>query len=185
MTIQKCSSLLSPKEIYDVFTSSKLFELNSFNVLEKEKRTYNKNRERNSYIEESKYIFEKYNAGHTIIVKNLEFFNESIRNYCLKFKSETNVHMYLVPPNGQDSFPYHKDTRDVTIHLIYGKKVFYLKDENEKETEFELTAGDELFIKNNSFHKAVPKSGSCLLSFGTKSMTNYEIPTLFNLSDFS
>ena len=156
--------------------------MNSFHYIEND-LTYDKNRQEESFIEESKLLYKKYSEGHTIIVKNLEHFNENIRKKAAELGPYVDVHMYLTPKSAEASFPYHTDKRDVLIHMIYGEKTFALKKENEEEMHA-LKANDELFLPKQYAHKAIPNGASCLLSFGMKELNNYSIPTEFSENDF-
>ena len=168
-------NLLTSSEISSIFNDSYLYEKNSFHVLEKADYTYNEARPRESFIKEALFLKNSFKAGHTLIVKNLENFNESIRLKAAKLGRVVDVHMYLVPHGGLDSFDFHTDDKDVYIHMVYGKKKFILK-EIDGEKEYLLSDGDELFIKKGVVHKALPLSGSCLLSFGVDTSVSYQIP---------
>ena len=124
-----------------------------------------------------------FKTGHTLIVKNLENYNENIIKRASEFGEGTNVHMYLVPSGGEDSFDYHQDDRDVFVHLVSGSKKFKIKD-SYGEKEHHLWAGDELFLKKGTLHKAIPTGASCLLSFGVGSTSNYLVPSQFKAQDF-
>lgn len=184
MMKQKYSYLLSPQELVEIFSSGTLFEAGSFFIIDPETNTYNEYRKTGPMEEESKLLFQKYSEGATLIVRNLEHFNEPIRSYCAKLGRFVDVHMYLVPPNGNAAFEYHKDDCDVIVHLVYGKKTFYIKDSEGNETEHVLHAGDELFIKQNTYHKAKPHSASCLLSFGHYPHEDYKVGTHFTPEHF-
>ena len=180
---QKCSSLLSLNEIVSIFSNSHLYEQKSFHYLDKKDTTYNTNRFKENFLDESRTLYNKFKDGHTIIVKNLEMFNKNIRLKAASLGPYTDVHMYLVPPNGGHSFPYHQDTRDVLVHLIYGKKTFFIKTQDQ-EIKNELIPGDELFLPKENQHMAIPSGASCLLSFGIVDNLSYAIPTNFKECDF-
>src|SRR5687768_13556196 len=55
-----------------------------------------------------KHIEAAYKAGQTIIIKDLEHWNERIADQCSTFQRPTNVHLYLSPPNGT-GFGWHAD----------------------------------------------------------------------------
>lgn len=187
MTKQKYTSLLKLEEIIQIFQTGYLYELGSFHFIEKENSaSYDVNRDKSHFLEESKLIYNKYQNGHTIIVKNLEYFNEEIRIKAAQMGPKTDVHMYLVPPNGDTSFAYHQDTRDVLVHMVYGEKIFYIKDANTHlETKYHLSSGKELFLPMAHWHKAIPVGASCLLSFGKEKLPiHYDVPTQFNELDF-
>ncbi|WP_127714889.1 hypothetical protein [Halobacteriovorax sp. HLS] len=175
MKTLECSPLLSSDDIEKIFKSSHLFSLNSFYTIDPTTRTYDANIKFESYIEYSTFIRKSFLAGETIIVKNLENFTPKIRMRCSELSSNVDVHMYLVPPEGRSSFQYHIDDRDVEIEMIYGEKDFFIK-ENEREKVVTLKKSDRLTIPKGTFHKAVPKGPSCLLSFGILEPINYDIP---------
>lgn len=175
MTIQKCSPLLTKAEIAEIFSSSYLFEKKSFFILEKETLTYNTERKSETFVQEASEVRSAFLNGHTIIVKNLEQFNSKIRNKASEIGRNVDVHMYLVHENGKSSFPFHTDDREVLIHMLYGKKKFFLKN-NAKISEFLLEAGDQLSIAKGQEHQAIPMGASCLLSFGVAGDESYFVP---------
>ncbi len=175
--------LITPKEISEIFSSGWLYDQNSFYFIDRSTKNYDEARDKTNFIKESKLLYEKYQTGHTLIIKNLESCNEVIKQRAKNLGDNTDVHMYLVPPNGKDSFNFHQDDRDVIVHLVSGQKTFYLKD-GDHEKEYKLKPGDELFIKKETWHKAVPDGPSCLLSFGSCEFANYLVPTQFKAKDF-
>ncbi len=183
MKTQNFYSLLKPEDILNILSSGKLFEKASFHYIEKESKTYDQKRDKSNFLSEANLIYEKYKTGHTIIIKNLEGFNLNIRKRAAQLGANVDVHMYLVPPSGESSFPFHQDEKDVVIHMVYGEKTFILKNE-EVEKSIHLQAGDELKISKDTWHRAIPQGASCLLSFGIPREINYEIPTPFIKTDF-
>lgn len=175
MKKQVCSPLLSSKDILNIFKSSYLFSLNSFYTIDSKTKTYDTNKEFSSYIEYASYIRESFLSGETIIVKNLECFTPAIRKRCAELASNVDVHMYLVPQDGDSSFDYHTDDRDVQVEMIYGEKEFLIENNGTKSSVF-LKQSDRLSIPKGTLHKAIPKGPSCLLSFGIFEPINYEVP---------
>ena len=135
MTTPSIYSLLNPEEIIQIFSCGELYDKASFYFIEKDTETYKVDRDKSNFLLESEFIYQKYKDGHTIIVKNLKNYNKTIRKKCAELGKDVDVHMYLVPPNGTDSFPYHRDERDVVVHLVHGEKIFYIKDETGEITK--------------------------------------------------
>jgi mannose-6-phosphate isomerase-like protein (cupin superfamily) len=165
---QKCSPLLSKEEIEGLFFNTELFLKKSFHFIDNESLTYDENRERGSIPEEAQFIKLKLREGHTIIIKNLESLSPTILSKCESLGENVDLHLYLVPENGNSSFDFHADDRDVLVHLVYGEKKFFIKDAEGIEKEILLEAEDELSIPKGTLHKAIPKGASCLLSFGAE-----------------
>lgn len=175
MKIPKSSPLLSLEELAQIFSTGYLYELKSFFIIEKDTLTYDVNRKRESFLQEAKTVREAYLSGHTIIVKNLEMYNEAIRLHAAKLGRNTNVHMYLVPNNGRDSFDFHSDDRHVEVVMVYGSKKFFIKDGTKEIKEYTLHSGESLKIALGLEHRAQPLGASCLLSFGNEEETSYDV----------
>jgi len=182
MKILKYTPFLSKMEISDIFNDSDLLERNSFFIIDKNTKEYNTIPEKITYIETAIGIREAYLTGHTIIVKNLEKYNEKIRKACAVLGRDVDVHMYLVPPNGKDSFDFHVDDRDVYVQMVYGEKEFIFKKNDIKESHY-LNEGDILHIPFGTIHKAIPRSKSCLLSFGINPKYYYNVFGGIKVSD--
>jgi mannose-6-phosphate isomerase-like protein (cupin superfamily) len=175
MKKQKCLHLLSKNDIEDIFKDAKLYENKSFFVIDSITKEYDTNISFDSLSEYSKRIRESFKRGCTIIVKNLEMYNQEIRSHCAKIGKNVDVHMYLVPPNGKQSFNFHQDDREVKVHIVYGSKTFILKN-NDKEKSYLLESGQFLDIPKGTIHKAIPNGSSCLLSFGFEKEVSYQVP---------
>lgn len=176
-------SLLSKKDIEDIFSSSFFYENECLYIIDKETKTYQTDKAYKNFLEYAGAVRRAFLSGHTIIVKNLEKYNSAIQKKCFELGENVDVHMYLVPPEGTSSFDYHVDDRDVWVHMVYGKKEFHIREpNNEKVTH--LSPGDFLFISKGTEHKAVPHGASCLLSFGIapKPLT-YKIPSGITVGD--
>lgn len=177
MKKQSSMPLLNKQEIAEIFSSSFLYENKSFFVIDKETSSYDTKRSSKNFIEEASYVRSKFQSGHTIIVKNLESYNTKIRKKCAELGPDVDVHMYLVSEIGDSSFLFHKDDRDVLIHMLYGEKDFFFRmDSSLHETSTKLGPCEELFIPQGQQHKALPKGSSCLLSFGIKKNIDYFVP---------
>jgi ribosomal protein L16 Arg81 hydroxylase len=166
--------LLNKKEIEEIFNDGYLYECNSFFHIDKIRKECDSNLKFDNYLDYASSIRNKFLSGHTIIVINLENFNQAIREISAKLGRDVDVHMYLVPENGGDAFDFHVDDRDVYIHMIYGNKKFLLKEDNTIK-EYNLSEGSELFIKKGVEHKAIPQGPSCLLSFGVNTREYYSV----------
>lgn len=166
--------LLDKKEIEKIFNDGYLYECNSFFFIDKIKKECNSNLKFDNYLDYALEIREKFLLGHTVVVLNLENFNEAIRKKCALLGRDVDAHMYLVPKNGEDAFDFHVDDRDVYVNMVYGRKKFLLK-ENDNIKEYDLSEGSELFIKKGVEHKAVPQGPSCLVSFGVNVREYYPI----------
>lgn len=174
MNPQGYMPLLSKLEISQIFNDGHLLELASFHIIDKDTKTYDVNRVRGSFLEEARFVRNAYLSGHTIIVKNVENYNEQIRLKAASLGRDVTVHLYLVPPQGKDSFDFHIDDSDVWLKMLYGKKDIYCKTPEGVE-KYSLTDDSELFIKQGVFHKAEPQGASCMLSFGFNGKVFYQI----------
>ena len=96
-----------------------------------------------------------YNDGKSIIVKEIEHWNEKIVRQCAMFDRPTNVHLYMTGPHGT-ALDWHTDDRDVYVHMQAGTKVFEVKDAKGDVTSYRLTKGMGLFIPYGVEHRAMP-----------------------------
>ena len=174
--------ILNSEDFDSIFSNSYLFETNSFFVIDKKTKTYDTSIKFTNFLDYAKYIRDSYLSGHTIIVKNLELVSHKIKKESTKHGLNVNVHMYLVPENGEDSFDYNKDDRDVYIHMLYGHKSFSIKRMN-NEVNYDLSEGDTLYIAKGEVHKAIPQGKSCLLSFGVHHDVIYQVPFSLTFDD--
>jgi mannose-6-phosphate isomerase-like protein (cupin superfamily) len=182
MKIQKFSHLFSDKLFNDIFSNSQLYEKDSFYYIDPLTLSYDQSKlTTKTFVEKAALIKEMYNLGSTIIVKNLESFNPTIVNKCNELGDVINLHMYLCKDDGSVSFDFHSDDSDVLIHLLYGSKKFELKEEGVIKS-ITLSAGDEIFIKKGTSHRAISLSASCLLSFGF-SESSFYVPGGLNFLD--
>ena len=176
--------LLSKLEISQIFNDGHLLELESFHVIDKLTKTYDINRRRGSFLEEAAFIRQAYLNGQTIIVKNLENYNEEIRRQSVSLGRDVSVHLYLVPPHGSDSFDFHIDDTDVWLKMLYGEKKIFCKKAMGIEEHY-LTPENELFIKKGIYHKAQPSGASCMLSFGYNGKVFYQVSGGITLNDLA
>lgn len=113
-----------------------------------------------------KKIEKAYNSGHTIIIKELENWNEAIQKRCNEFENATNVHLYQTPQNGT-GFGWHTDDRDVYIYMQIGEKCFEVEEPDQTIKRYELKPGSRLFIPYGAKHRALPTlAPSVHLGFG-------------------
>lgn len=168
LKIQNNTPLLNDKEIEQLFFNFALHDKNSFFVIDKERKGYDTERKHEAYMDAARYLKDKYNSGHTIVVKNMEHFNASIREAAEELGQGTDVHLYLAPEGG-DSFDWHQDDRTVYVKMIKGCKLFSLKTQANETTMMDLVKlheGNILYIPKGRWHKATPMGPSILLSFG-------------------
>lgn len=166
--------LVTKNDIENIFASGSLYEKKSFFVIDSATLTYDTSKQFNSFLEQSRYLRDSFVTGHTLIVKNLENYNADIQKQAARYGLNVDVHMYLVPPNGSDSFDFHSDDSDVYANMVYGEKTFLLR--HESDISYRLKAGDELYIPQGVLHKAIVNGPSCLLSFGVRNDVRYFVP---------
>jgi mannose-6-phosphate isomerase-like protein (cupin superfamily) len=162
--IQSNGSLLTNEELDNIFFNYDLHDKNSFFIIDKNTKTYQTNRKRESFVDDAALIRKCYEDGHTIVIKNMEHFNASIQEAAQELGEGTDVHLYLTPEGG-DSFEYHTDDRDVWVKMVRGKKMF-VKRYTGMTTLTKLEENQCLFIREGLEHRAVPIGPSALLSFG-------------------
>lgn len=167
--------LLNKEDFDKIFNNGSLYMKNSFYFIDKETKTYQTNIKYDSYLDYAKEIKRRYIEGHTIIVKNLENFNLPLITQSALFGKNVDVHMYLVPPKGFDSFDMHEDDRDVYVTMVFGYKQFHILRNGylDKRTLYE---GNYIHIPKGVKHQAFPSGkGSCLLSFGVEDSSDFDI----------
>lgn len=113
-----------------------------------------------------KKLEEAYNDGKTIVVKEMENWNEQIKKRCREFSGFTDVHMY-VSPAGATGFGWHTDDKDVYVHMQVGRKSFEVEEPDGKISSYTVEAGDVLFIPYGARHRAIAAETSSIhLGFG-------------------
>lgn len=120
-----------------------------------------------------KRLEEAYSAGHTIVIKEIETWNEKIIQKCASFSAPTNVHLYLSPPNAT-GFGWHTDDRDVFVIVQKGEKLFEIEEPDLSISTYRVKEGSILFIPYGARHRAAAEEiASIHLSFGVwpKDMT--------------
>lgn len=167
-------NLIGREEITEIFSNEYLHDLGSFYIIESD----------GTYRDEEKFAFgtaplkmseleSAYRRGHTILVKNLENWNERIQLRCRELGESTNVHLY-VSPQGGSAFDWHCDDRDVYIHVQDGMKNFQVKEPHGIINNYQVQLETCLYIPYGLSHRGdAQKSSSFHLSFGVwpKSMT--------------
>jgi hypothetical protein len=181
MKQQNTLPLITPDEIVNCFIDSELLEKKSFYYIEQDKAGYDTNRKPMSFIDEIQDIKQAYLNGHTIVIKNMENYNEAIRIQAAKYGRNVNVCMFLSPNEGSN-FGWHNDEEDVHIHLIHGQKVFFVDQPIAPELVRGLTSsihkckllpGDVLNIKPMVQHFASTIGSSIHISFGVIQKPHY------------
>jgi hypothetical protein len=171
----KPQGLFPYEEIEEVFANSDMFEKSSFNVIGKDGE-YDYHEQLITMASEASRIRRAFKSGSSIRVENMEDWNMSIATRANELKYGTNVHMYLAPPvKDATGFNWHTDDRDVYIHMIYGQKIFEVKEHGDTAT-YKLMPGDLLFLPKEFEHRATPVGPSCQLSFGLPQGGSYYIP---------
>ncbi len=185
MMTQKCSPLLSPNLIDQIFSDSWLYSVNSFFIIEPQTGSYDERLLNDkTMVEQAQLIKAQFLLGSTIIVKNIESFTTELKRKCevLGKGSMVDAHMYLNKFKESLSFDFHTDETDVIIHLAYGfKKIEIIKDDI--VSTHTLAAGDELFIPKGLKHRAINLAPSCSFSFGIKE-DSFFIPGGITKDDF-
>ncbi|MCM2349477.1 MAG: cupin domain-containing protein [Bacteriovoracaceae bacterium] len=123
--------------------------------------------------ERIKRLEEAYQAGHTIVIKEIETWNEKIIKKCASFSAPTNVHLYLSPARAT-GFGWHTDDRDVYVLIQKGEKLFEVEEPDLSISTYRVKEGNILFIPYGARHRAVAENiASIHLSFGVwpKNMT--------------
>lgn len=171
----KPQELLNINEIEEVFANSDMFEKNSFNVIT-ESGEYDFTEQLITMKLEASRVRQAFKSGCSVRVENMEDWNMSIATRANELKYGTDVHMYLCPPvENPTGFNWHTDDRDVYIHMIYGTKVFEVKEYDNTAT-YKLMPGDLLFLPSKFEHRAIGSGASCQLSFGLPENDSYYIP---------
>lgn len=169
LKIQNNGCLLKKDEIDNIFYNYELYEKNSFYIIDKKRKEYNEDNRASDFKTHVEILKKASSEGCTVVVKNMEYFNDEIKEAAQELGSGTDVHLYLVfdKENG-DSFNWHVDDRAVWVKMIYGEKIFAIKSAA-NETKFvdyiKLKQNDLLYIGLRE-HKAIPLGPSAMLSFG-------------------
>ena len=128
-------------------------------------------------------LFEEYRGGATIILQALQDRWTPLRRLCQSLASEFSaafqVNVYLTPP-GEQGFATHYDTHDVFVLLLEGRKRWRIYDNprhlptigqppsqstdgpGELQTEFDLEAGDLLYLPRGWWHDATARDKTSL-----------------------
>lgn len=158
--------LISESDVTEILQNSYLHDLKSHFIVSKD-GSYD---DRDMFVfgiapDRIKLLSTAYNQGLTILVKDLENWNQDIQAKCRAFGFSTNTHMYLSPAKGT-GFAWHTDDRDVYVFLQKGEKHFEIEEWDGEISSYTLTAGSELFIPYGAKHRAKSEAASIHLSFG-------------------
>ena len=169
LKIQKFTSLLTKEEINNLFYNYDLFLNNSFYIIDKKTKEYNEDNHTPDFKTHVEKLKKASSEGCTIVVKNMENFNNKIKEIAEELGHGTDTHLYLVfNSTTGDSFGWHTDDRSVWVKMIYGEKLFGIKS-YANETMFinyiRIKDNECLFIGKKE-HKAIPMGISAMLSFG-------------------
>jgi hypothetical protein len=169
LKIQKSTSLLTKDEINGIIYDYDLYLSNSFYVIDKISKEYNENYRASDFKTHVEILQKASREGCTIVIKNMENFNNEIKEAAEELGSGTDCHLYLVfNQEAGDSFGWHIDDRAVWIKMLYGQKMFGIRSQA-NETKFEdfikVKEGQCLYIGFKE-HRATPMGPSAMLSFG-------------------
>ncbi|MFD7001681.1 cupin domain-containing protein [Streptomyces mirabilis] len=137
---------------------------------------------RNSGTNSLESLYARYRGGSTIVVNSLQDRREPLQRIASALGSElgarVQMNIYLTPP-GSQGFSPHYDMHDVFIAQVYGSKVWRLADEPyelplgnrpydksqpapEPTREFELRAGDLLYMPRGTIHSGAANETASL-----------------------
>lgn len=169
LKIQKSICLLKKEEIDNLFYNYELFEKNSFYIIDKDRKEYNENNRAPDFQTHIETLQKASSSGHTIVVKNMESFNQEIKEAAEELGAGTDVHLYLVfSEEGGDSFNWHVDDKAVWVKMLYGQKMFGIKSQANETLNIDfikLRENQCLYIGLKE-HRATPMGPSAMLSFG-------------------
>lgn len=134
-------------------------------VLDKGKNGYDLDITNQPIVKYQEEVQRSFRNGKTLVIKGLENYNENISRYARELGVGTDVHMYLVPKNGDHAFGFHTDEREVLIHGLYGEKDFEIIREG-VTLPYSIKFNFGVVIKCGEQHRAIPKGESAILSFG-------------------
>jgi ribosomal protein L16 Arg81 hydroxylase len=127
-------------------------------------------------------LYARYRSGWTVQVKAIEWRWEPLRHFTTALGAEigarVRANLYLTPAASQ-AFPAHYDTHDVFIVQVHGSKHWRLatnpyrlplpdqgygavRVEPEPEQEFDLSAGDVLYMPRGTIHWATSQETASL-----------------------
>lgn len=139
-------------------------------------------RGRNGSTNSLEALYARYRGGSTVVVNSLQDRWEPLQRVAGALGSElgarVQMNVYLTPPRSQGFAP-HYDTHDVFIAQVYGSKVWRLAEASyelplasrphdksvpppEPTQEFELRAGDLLYLPRGTIHSAAANETASL-----------------------
>ncbi len=158
-------TFLSKDDISGLLSDSHFYLSGLIYTLDKVKNGYDLDITNQPVVKYQEEVQRSFKDGKTLVIKGLENYNESISKYARELGVGTDVHMYLVPKNGDHAFGFHTDDREVLIHGVYGEKDFEIIREGitiPYSTKFNCG----VVIKCGEKHRGIPKGESAILSFG-------------------
>jgi cupin superfamily acireductone dioxygenase involved in methionine salvage len=159
--------LITPSDTEEMIKNIYLHEQRSFFIVTAE-GDYDDSRIFNYGIipDKIKQIESAFKSGKTIIIKEVEFWNQVVINECKSFGQPTNVHLYMTPKKGT-TFGWHSDDRDVYIYMQCGEKTFEVEEPDHKISTYKLKAGSRLYIPYGAKHRALQGEHTSIhLGFG-------------------
>lgn len=108
-------------------------------------------------------------------IEGLEKLSHKLYSACqklattLRHHGPVTCHMFHSPQDAQ-SFPMHTDPDDVYLYIVSGTKNMIVNG-----VDYELQAGERLFIPRNTPHQAINKRASQMLSFGLERFLIYKL----------
>ena len=165
-------NFLTKSDIGRMLSESHLYLQGLVFVLDRNKNGYDLNITNQSVVKYQEEVIRSYREGKTLVIKGLENYNDAISQYARNLGVGTDVHMYLVPRDGNHAFGFHTDEREVVIHGVFGEKDFEVIREGVTlpySTKFNFG----IVIKCGEQHRAIPKGESAILSFGVP--MNYKL----------
>jgi hypothetical protein len=152
-------------EIRKILSDSYFYLNGLIFVLDKYKNGYDLDITNQPVVKYQQEVEEAYRNGKTLVVRGLENYNDLISGYSRMLGVGTDVHMYLVPRNGDHAFGFHTDEREVVIHGVYGEKDFEVIREG-VTLPYSTKFNCGIVINCGEQHRAIPKGESAILSFG-------------------
>jgi hypothetical protein len=169
LKIQDSGCLLTKDEIDNIFYNYDLYEKNSFYIIDKERKEYNEDNRAPDFRTHVEILKKASSEGHTVVVKNMEQFNDKIKEVAEQLGRGTDVHLYLVfSKDGGDSFGWHFDDKPVWIKMLYGQKMFAIRSQagDTKFVDIHKVKENQCLYIGLKEHKATPMGPSAMLSFG-------------------
>ena len=145
----------------DVILNPTYYDKKSIFFIDQSRKSSSVNSNCHSVIESYSYLKDK----SLIKINDMEVYNEHYIKFCTTLKKlfkvkKVDCHIYFGKKNSF-SFNFHKDSMDVLLYCLDGKK-----DIKFKKRTITINSGSWLFIPRHTNHKAEYPSDSITLSFG-------------------